>query len=79
VFECLAIGRVLLEGVACWRKYVAVASSFEVAYAQAVPSVAHSPLLMLMDQDVELLAPSPAPCLPACCHASHHDDNGLDL
>ena len=31
------------------------------------------------DQDVELSAPSPAPCLLACCHASHHDENGLNL
>jgi hypothetical protein len=27
-------------------------------------------LLLLSDQDVDLSAPSPAPCLPACCHAS---------
>jgi hypothetical protein len=25
---------------------------------------------MPVDQDVELSATSPAPCLPACCHAS---------
>jgi hypothetical protein len=25
------------------------------------------------------LAPSPAPCLPGHCHASFHDDNGLNL
>jgi hypothetical protein len=31
-----------------------------------------------LDQDVELLAP-PAPSLSAPCHASHHDNNGLDL
>jgi hypothetical protein len=31
------------------------------------------------DLDVEFLAPSPASCLPACWHASHHDDNGLNL
>jgi hypothetical protein len=29
-------------------------------------------------QEVELLAP-PASSLPGCCHASHHDDNGLNL
>jgi hypothetical protein len=28
------------------------------------------------DQDVELLQHH---CLPACCHASCHDDNGLNL
>jgi hypothetical protein len=26
----------------------------------------------------EFSAP-PAPCLPGCCHASRHDDNGLNL
>ena len=35
-------------------------------------------LLFSMNQDVELSAPSPAPCLPGCCHVSHHDDNGLN-
>jgi len=30
------------------------------------------------EPDVELSAP-PAPCLPGCCHASCHDDNGLNL
>jgi hypothetical protein len=30
------------------------------------------------EQDVELSAP-PAPFLPGCCHASCHDDNGLNL
>jgi hypothetical protein len=39
--------------------------------------MAYSPLLLPVDQDVELSAPSPAPCLPADCHASQHDDNGL--
>jgi hypothetical protein len=28
--------------------------------------------------DSKLLAPS-APCLPAVCHTSHHDDNRLNL
>ena len=27
----------------------------------------------------ELSAISPTPCLPACCHASRHDYNGLNL
>ena len=52
--------------------------SFEVSYAQAMPSMAYSLLLLPADQDVELLAP-PAPCLPAYCHASHHHDNELNL
>jgi hypothetical protein len=52
---------------------------FEVSYAQAMPSVAHSLLLLSVDQDVKLSAPSLAPSLPGYCHASHHDDNGLNL
>lgn len=31
------------------------------------------------DQDVELSTLSPAPCLPVVHHASHCDDNGLNL
>jgi hypothetical protein len=45
------------------------------SYVQALPSVVHSLLLLLVDRDVELSASSPAPCLPACCHASHHCDS----
>ena len=33
---------------------------------------------LLKDQDFELLGP-PTPCLPICCHARCHDDNGLTL
>jgi hypothetical protein len=36
----------------------------------------HSPLPT--DQEVDLLAPSPAPCLAGCCQPSHHDDNRLN-
>jgi hypothetical protein len=36
-------------------------------------------LLLPVDPDVELSAPSPAPCLSACHHASCHVDNGLNL
>jgi hypothetical protein len=32
-----------------------------------------------LEQDAELSAPSPAPFLPGYCHASCHDDNGLNL
>ena len=52
---------------------------FKVSYAQAMPSVAHSALLLPADQDVELLDPCPAPCLPACCHISHFADSKLSL
>jgi hypothetical protein len=54
-------------------------ADFEVFYAQAMPTVANSPLLLPASQDVELSIPSPAPCLPGCYHASRHDDNGLNL
>ena len=47
------------------------------SHAQAMPSVAHS--FSFLPADEELSAPSPAPCLPVCCHASHYDDNGLNL
>ena len=70
--------KALLEEVWSWRKCVTVGLGFEVSYTQATPSVAHSPLLLPLDQDIGLLAP-PAPCLPGCCHASRHDDNGLNL
>ena len=52
---------------------------FEVLYAQAMLSVVHSLVLLPVDQDVELSAPSPAPCLPECCHIYHHNGNGLNL
>lgn len=32
--------------------------------------------LLPIDED-ELSATAPASGLPACCHAPHHDDNGL--
>ena len=35
--------------------------------------------LLPADPDVGLSAISPTPYLPAYCHASRHDDNGLNL
>jgi hypothetical protein len=35
--------------------------------------------MLPVDQDVELTALSPASCLYECCHASHHDNNALNL
>lgn len=40
-------------------------------YGQVTPSV-ESLLLAATDQYGELSTPFPAPCLPGCCHASHH-------
>ena len=58
---------------------VTVEVGLEVSYAQAMSSAVHSLLRLPVDQDAELSAPSPALCLPACHHASHHDDNGQNL
>ena len=61
----------LLGGVALLEEVCHYGASFEVHL------VWHS-LLMPADQDVDLSAPSPAPCLPAGCPASlYNDDNGL--
>jgi hypothetical protein len=79
VFECLAHREQdYWEMWPYWKKCVIMGSGFEVSYAQAMPSMTHS-LLLAVDLDVELSAPSPAPCLPAHCHASCHDDNGLNF
>jgi hypothetical protein len=40
--------------------------------------VAHCLFLPPVDLDIELSATSPELCLPACHHASHLDDNGLN-
>ncbi|EDL24987.1 mCG147893 [Mus musculus] len=37
------------------------------------------PLLLPEDSVVKLPAPSLAPCLPSCYHASSHADNGPTL
>ena len=50
-------------GVALLVEVCPVEAGFEVTYAQAVPSMVHSFLLLLGDQVVELSAPSPASCL----------------
>ena len=51
---------------------------FEFLEAQAWP-VCHCHFLLPVDLDVELSALSPAPHLPACGHASRHDNNELNL
>lgn len=50
---------------------------FEFSEAQT-RSTGYCLVLMPTDPDVELLAPSPAPRLPVCRHASHNEDNGLN-
>jgi hypothetical protein len=56
-----------------------VEADYEGSFAQIMPSVAFSLLLLPVDQDGDLSAPSSAPCLPAHCYASCHDDKGLNL
>ena len=51
--------------------------AFDISDAQARTSVVV--FLLPADPDVELSAPSPAPCLPVCHPVSRHDDNGLNL
>jgi hypothetical protein len=53
---------------------VSLGMGFEVSKAQ-------ESLIFLMptDLDVELLATSPVPCLPACCSAYCQEYNGLNL
>jgi hypothetical protein len=41
--------------------------------------VYHTYFLLPVNQDTKLSAPSPAPRLPVCRHASHHDHNRLNL
>ena len=56
---------------------VSVGMVFEVSNAQARPLV--TLFLLPADLDVELSDTSPAPSLLAYHHASHHDNNGLNL
>lgn len=69
----------LLEYVSpSWRKCIIMEVSFNILYAQAMPSVAQNLLLVPADEDVELSCPFPAPCLPAHYHVSCHVDDGLN-
>lgn len=77
IMRCGVIGGGM--GLSCLRKCVTIGVSFEVTYAQATACMENSFFLLPVYQDVELLAPSSAPCLPGSCHASHHDENKLSL
>ena len=69
----------LVVGVAFLKKCIIMGMIFEVSHAQAMPMVVQSLLMLSTDQDVELLAPPPPACLPSCCHASHHENNVLNV
>ena len=62
-------------GVALWRKCVTVKVGFEILLLAVWKSVFCIP----SEQDAELSAPSPALCLPGCCHARPHYVKGLNL
>jgi hypothetical protein len=71
-------GVVLLEMWPCGRKCVTV--GWALRFQKVKPClVAHSLFLLLANPGVELSAPSSALCLPVGGHASHHDNNGLNL
>jgi len=71
-------GVALLEWVWPWRKCITVGMGFEVSVLKLCPVWKRVASWLPLDQDVALSALSAAPCLPAHCHASHHD-NGLNL
>ena len=56
---------------------VSLRVGFEFSDDQARPNV--TLFLLPDDPDIKLPATSLAPCLPACHHASCHDNNGLNL
>lgn len=66
----------LLGGMALLGEVCHLRMGFKVSAAQATSTVV---FWLPGDLDVELLSPSPAPCLPGCCCVSHHDDNGVKL
>lgn len=53
-------------------------TGFHVIYAKAMPGVANNLLLLPLEQDVEL-SDFLQHRLPACHHASHQGDNGINL
>jgi hypothetical protein len=68
----------LLGGMALLEEVCERWVGFALSYSQATFSMSHCLLLWPIEQDVELSAPSPVPCLPALGYASHHDDYGLN-
>jgi hypothetical protein len=75
-------GVTLLEEVCHWGgrylRFHIYASLTKLLRPSSWLPMENSPPLLPVDQDIELLGPL-TPCLPACCHASNHDGNGLNL
>lgn len=70
------------QGVGLWKhglveRRVSIKLGFEISKAQDSSTVCL--FLLPLEQDVELLAASAAPCLPSCLHAPCRHDKGLDL
>ena len=76
-------GVTLLEGLCHYSGRLQGLVGLSTAHCRILASswlpIGHSLLLLHTNQDTELLAPSPTPYLPAHCHASCHDDKGLNL
>jgi hypothetical protein len=71
----VGMGVALLWVWPCWYGCVSLGIGFE-----AQPGlVAHCFFLLPEDQDAEFLAISPSLCLPVSCHATQHEDNGINL
>ena len=64
-------------GVACWRKCITRGGLWG-SEAQSTPSGSLF-FPTAWGSRLRTLSPSPAPCLPALCYASCHEDTGLNL
>ena len=60
----------------CWRRCVTVGLGIETSLLSTWKTVF---LWLALDQDAELLTPSPELYLPESCHVACHDDYGLNL
>ena len=67
----------LLEGVALLEELYHWVKALVFQVLKAVPLSSSLPIACHLG--IELLASSPAPCLPPCYHVSCHDDNELNL
>ena len=68
-YGLVGVGMAVLEEVCHWGR----------ALRFQMPKPGPVSLSLPANLNVELSAASAAPCLPACPHAYHHGDNGLNL